>query len=337
MPWSKDASSPAPSLAMTPEEPGPLKKLGNSVTGVFKRTGDAASGLTKKASKKPVDPLSLDVKAAPPGPEFYTRLAKVREQGGETATAQELYKKALQEDPHYLQAQLGSARLYDRLGRMDEATTGYLEAVRSHPTEASTFNDLALCYARQKKFNESAAALRRAVELRPEFPLYRNNLATVLVEQGRLDEAYQQLATVHGPAVAHYNLGFLLNKRGRPQDALQQFAMAVEKDPTFEPAQQWVESLSADLNGSQIADQGEEFSDEQYADAPPADDQDAIAASEEDRYGRREAMEEESTASRAPASRGYAPELDPGDEDLRNAQLEPLPPMDRPQRPASRY
>ena len=37
--------------------------------------------------------------------------------------------------------------------------------------------------------------------------MYRNNLATVLVETGRMDEAWSQFAALNTPAVAHYNLG----------------------------------------------------------------------------------------------------------------------------------
>ena len=48
---------------------------------------------------------------------------------------------------------------------------------------------LGLCLHRQGKLNESVTVLREAVRLQPDRKLYRNNLATVLVEAGQLDDA----------------------------------------------------------------------------------------------------------------------------------------------------
>jgi hypothetical protein len=91
---------------------------------------------------------------------------------------------------------------------------------------------------------DAAAALRRAVALDPKKVLYRNNLATVLVELDRSDEAYQTLVGVHGEAVAHYNVGFLLAKRNRKTEALRQFEQALASDPNLIEARQWIASLT---------------------------------------------------------------------------------------------
>ena len=65
---------------------------------------------------------------------------------------------------------------------------------------------------------DAAAALRRAVAADPKEVLDRNNLATVLIELNRSDEAYQTLVSVHGEAVVHYNIGFLLRSEiARPR------------------------------------------------------------------------------------------------------------------------
>jgi tetratricopeptide (TPR) repeat protein len=130
---------------------------------------------------------------------------------------------------------------------LERATENYLEAVKYHPKEAIAFNDLGLCYARRQKYDEALAALQRAVELQPDRVLYRNNIATVLVVQGRIDEALQHLTDAHGAAVAHYNIGFLLNKRGQQAQALQQFALALQADPNMTDARQWIDSLSAQM------------------------------------------------------------------------------------------
>jgi len=102
---------------------------------------------------------------------------------------------------------------------------------------------MGLCCARMGKLDDAAAALGRAVQLDPKNTLYRNNLATVLVDQGRLREAFTQLRQVHGDAAAYYNVGYLLNKKGHSQAALQHFSQALRADPSLEPAQRWVDYL----------------------------------------------------------------------------------------------
>lgn len=242
----------SPSLAQ-PAKPGPVKQLaskvgesslGKSVSKAFNLTS------TKKAKPTLKDPVSLAEKPKPPDADLYVSLGNLRVRESDTAGAREMYHKALSMQPHHLGALLGLARLFDRQGQLDRAAEHYLEATEHHPKEATAFNDLGLCYARQGKYDKAVAALNRAVELQPDRTLYRNNIATVLVAQGRIDEALAHLTDAHGAAVAHYNIGFLLNKRGQQRQALEQFSLAVQVDPKLTAAQEWVDSLSAQMNGA---------------------------------------------------------------------------------------
>ena len=72
----------------------------------------------------------------------------------------------------------------------------------------------------------------------------RNNLAALMVEAGQPQEAFRQLRAVYDEPVAHYNLGFLLNKRGLKPAALQEFSTALQMSPGMGLARQWVERLS---------------------------------------------------------------------------------------------
>jgi hypothetical protein len=66
----------------------------------------------------------------------------------------------------------------------------------------------------------------------------------VLVDLGRVNDAMQHLQAVHDEAAAHYNMGYLLNKKGQPQEALQHFTEALKADPSMDSARKWVEYLS---------------------------------------------------------------------------------------------
>lgn len=70
-----------------------------------------------------------------------------------------------------------------------------------------------------------------------------HNIATVLVEIGRTDDALKHLSSAHPPAISHYNLGQLLNRRDRTKDAVVWFQRALQIDPNLVPAQQMLHRL----------------------------------------------------------------------------------------------
>ena len=132
----------------------------------------------------------------------------------------------------------------DRLGNLGEAERFYRLAIAADPTSAAAVNDLALCLARQGQLDSSAKTFMKAIGMRPDKPLYRNNIATVLVEMNLIEDAKSHLLTVYSPSTASYNLGHLLNNRGKKEEAVRQFQAAIAEDPTFAPAQEMIASLS---------------------------------------------------------------------------------------------
>ncbi|RMF87751.1 MAG: tetratricopeptide repeat protein, partial [Planctomycetota bacterium] len=188
------------------------------------------------------DPTSLSSDAKP-SPRLYTATAKLAEQAGNPAKAEEYYRKALRLDRNYFDALFGLAHLLDRQGRLAEATEYYRRACDVAPNNPTTFNDLAICYARRQMPAESMGALQRAVDLAPKSTLYRHNLATVLVQMGETDQALRHLKAVHDEATAYYNLGFLLQKKGDRASAAYYFAQAVKANPNFEEAKLWLQAL----------------------------------------------------------------------------------------------
>jgi len=230
--------------------PGPVKQLASKVSdsNLGKSVSKAfQTASTKKHKPNFNDPVSLATKTKPPDADFYVDAGNVCAKDNDAENARVNYHKALEMKPHHLGALLGLARLFDRQGQLDRATEHYLEAAKHHPGEAAVYNDLGLCYARQAKYDDAVKALSRAVELQPDRALYRNNIATVLVVQGRINEAIAHLTDAHGAAIAHYNVGFLLNKRGQHRQALEQFKLALQSDPSMTAAGQWIESLSSEL------------------------------------------------------------------------------------------
>ncbi|HLB79433.1 MAG TPA: tetratricopeptide repeat protein, partial [Dongiaceae bacterium] len=154
----------------------------------------------------------------------------------------------------------------DEAAQTEEACRGQFATVPDQPDAASLHG---LVLMEQGRLAEAAAALRRAIELRPAFPEACYNLGNALRAQGKLDEAADsyrraialrpELAEAHNNlgstlqdlaqpeaaagcyrralairpayAEAHYNLGNALQDLGRPEAAIESFRQALALRP----------------------------------------------------------------------------------------------------------
>ena len=189
------------------------------------------------------DPLRVDNKKKP-GVEIYVAVAHLYIATGKYAEAEDQFLLAMKIDKDDIRVLLGYAMLKDQVNQPDEAIKLYQQAEKKHPKEPAVYNNLAVHFIRYNMLPQAIEAGRHAVELRPLEPRYRNNLAALLVEAGQFQDAFRQLRAAYDEPVAHYNLGFLLNKRGLKPAALQEFSIALQLSPGMAPARQWVEKLS---------------------------------------------------------------------------------------------
>ena len=231
-----------------------MDSISSGIKQGFHKVGNALNPSPKPTAKVPGpedDAISLKTKGKA-GPELYVALARLFEQSGKLAEAEQQYQLALKEKHDDLPALLGYAQLKEQLREPDEAIRLYQQAVKSHPREAPAYNNLGLCYARLGRLDEAVAALTHAVDLAPRNPLYRNNIAMVLVDRGRLREAFMHLKEAQGEAVAYYNLGYLLNKKGDTRAAMQHFTLALRADPSMVAAQRWLDYLQRSTMQSRL-------------------------------------------------------------------------------------
>lgn len=232
----------ANTIQQTAGTSSPGESISSSVKAGVQKMGDM---LTPDAPPKTsIAPTSL-AKESKPTAQLHVAVARLHESKGNLEEAERQYQEALKLTPDYLDAQVGMGRLRDRQRQPAEALQWYQKAVKAHPKEPSAYNDLGLCYARRRMFPQSVEALEQAVRLQPTKPLYRNNLAMVLVEKGDNDAAFTQLVSVHSEAVACYNLGYLVYKKGQYELASKLFAKAAARDPSLTQAQIWAQQAQA--------------------------------------------------------------------------------------------
>lgn len=148
---------------------------------------------------------------------------------GDSAKAEECFRRAIGKRPDYPEAHNNLGVLLSDLGRGDEAIREY-EAAASNvlfATPEFAYYNMGEEYRRQKNLEFAEAMYRRALVLNERYgPAYRG-LAGILASRGRGDEAIATLEKcVHATpafAPAWFDLGGAYLRAGRPQDALQAF------------------------------------------------------------------------------------------------------------------
>ncbi|MCA9230345.1 MAG: tetratricopeptide repeat protein [Planctomycetales bacterium] len=223
--------------------PGFTQRMVAAIPGMPKAAPQQNPNVVQPEQQK-LDPISLGFASGPPNAALYLSMAQLSDQGGNTDHARSMYQRALSLEPSNLKALMGLARLEDREGRLNEALKVYQQALAAHPQNVQVLNDLALCHARAGQLPLSLQLLGHATTLQPQKALYRNNIAKVLIELNRVDEAAAHQAAVHPPAIAQYNMGVLLNDRGRKEEAIRFLTAATHIDPQLAEAKALLAQLS---------------------------------------------------------------------------------------------
>lgn len=136
-------------------------------------------------------------------------------------------------------------RTADRLfkeGRADEAIQmmqATEQTLKSPSLRAFALNRLATYAFRLKRLKEAAESARRAWEINPKDVDSANNLAAILLYEGKSDEALKILLSVYGRAldradwsyVVHFNLACAYSLKGDTNRALQNLLLAPKADP----------------------------------------------------------------------------------------------------------
>ncbi|HEX5418982.1 MAG TPA: tetratricopeptide repeat protein [Gammaproteobacteria bacterium] len=122
-------------------------------------------------------------------------------------------------------------------GRLSEAERGYRQILRRHPGHPDSLHLLGVIALQTGHLEPALQLIRRAAALRPDAALYRNNLGQVLERLGREDEARAayEAAIELDPHDAEplNNLGHFLMRRGRLSEAEACCRAAITLNPNY--------------------------------------------------------------------------------------------------------
>lgn len=211
------------------------------------RVVSAVSNELHPSNNDALDPTNLQHQAGPVQPNLHLSAARMMEQNGQLDAAARHYSQLLAITPNDRNGLIGLARVNHRMGKMDEAIEQYQIALGRLGDDPVILNDLGLCLARSDRATEAVAVLKKALAGRPDSLMYRNNLAAVLVQAGENQAAVNTLQETHGPVVAHYNVAYLLNRRGDVDNAYRHFDEALKVDPNFDPARKMLNQMAPQI------------------------------------------------------------------------------------------
>jgi Flp pilus assembly protein TadD len=158
---------------------------------------------------------------------MYLALGRSAEARGELENAMQTYRYALEIDDAQPEVLHRLALLHDRMGKCEEARDFYLQAIELAPGNADLQCDFAYSCYLQNQWDEAEQGLRRAIELAPNLARAHNNLGLLLARTGRSDEALWEFGRAGATEPqARANLAFAMLLDGHVSPAKQQLALA---------------------------------------------------------------------------------------------------------------
>ena len=171
----------------------------------------------------------------------YLALADCRSALGEPQAAIAALEKGQAEAPRDPRLHDAEAQVWRRLGKPREMIRAWEEVARLAPKDALVRVQLGEAWRDRGDQAKAAAWLREAVTLDPEPASYWNSLGMVLGTKGDLAEAEKAFGEAlrrGGPDSQQYayNLGLVVLRQGRRDEAAALFRKSLELDPRFAPA-----------------------------------------------------------------------------------------------------
>lgn len=124
-----------------------------------------------------------------------------------------------------------------QLGRLADAERGYREVLQRDPDHSDALHFLGVVALQTGNLEPALELVGRSVALRPDWPVYQNNLGQVLERLGRSEEAARAYARAidldADYAEAVNNLGRILEKQDRPEEAEAKYRRAIDLDPAY--------------------------------------------------------------------------------------------------------
>lgn len=159
---------------------------------------------------------------------------------GALQDAEALYREILDDTPGEPKASQGLALIALHTGHASAAVELLQVAAIGLPEDASIATHLGLAFASARDIGSAESCYRKALELSPNYADAHLNLANLLLESGRTDEAAEEYETAIRLApnngAVHYGRAMLEIRRGETDSAISALEQALTHAPALLPA-----------------------------------------------------------------------------------------------------
>ncbi len=159
---------------------------------------------------------------------------------GKPERALEEFRKSLSANPTFDQSALGLGRAYFSLGDSPRAALALELALKLNPRNFLARLALAKVYWREDQLEKAAPELARVVQEHPDFPEAHADYGIVLAKQGKYREARAEIrrGTDSGfrDSIAYDYLGIAYAHLGEPGRAIEAYRQAIALDPRYAAA-----------------------------------------------------------------------------------------------------
>ena len=174
------------------------------------------------------------VELEPSSPRGLTALALAYGLAGRDEQALQTLRAALELQPRSDDLRRMIGEILVRRGDVEAGLTALRDAVRLRPDYIENPTALGLALYTRGRFEDALEPFARAVDLAPDDALAHQRLGATFHQLGRLESAvqhYRESSRLGGPASAAANIGTILYRQGRFQEALANYDEAVKRRP----------------------------------------------------------------------------------------------------------
>lgn len=174
--------------------------------------------------------------------------------GGRAAEAIDLLSRAVAIDPRAAEAHHLLGVAYGLKGFTQFAVAAYEHALSIAPNDARTLNDYGYLLYQHGDYRTAAKHLKRAAKYAPSDERVWNNLALAQCRLEKFDDAYKSFARAAGEFKGRLNVGAVLARLGRNEEAIKHYEAARRLDPISPVVLQQLASLYERTGQSQKAE-----------------------------------------------------------------------------------
>ena len=224
-------------------EPGSRQSLTSGWNSALARPFHLSQAETTAPASAKQDPSDSKTRAA-------LSMAMLSERRGQEEQARHLYEELSRREPNNPTPYWRLGVMAGKAGKIREAEKHLAKAASLLPNDAELACDLGYIYYLDHRLDMAEKTLRAALESAPDHARASNNLALVLCDQGKDQEAFELFRKADGPARAYANLGYAYAQRGEIDKAKAAYTRALAIDSSLRPAvDAMVQLNSADRAG----------------------------------------------------------------------------------------